>query len=162
MRLLVEERCMSAQSTVVVDVTRSVSLFVGCRFRAQVSGFGFWVSSSGSIDSGLIDSTDFSGPLRGGYRESRRCSRVTYPESYITDYTSVRRLLFRVEGLWHGDVLSKAGAVRVGLLGPRGPRFKCRLEELVGVEGYRGTSLTRKPTPLGPYGRPMRRVIGGS
>ena len=27
-----------------------------------------------------------------GYRESRRCSRDTYPESYITKYTSIRRL----------------------------------------------------------------------
>jgi len=26
-----------------------------------------------------------------GYRESRRCSRDTYPESYITRYTSIRR-----------------------------------------------------------------------
>jgi len=25
----------------------------------------------------------------GGYRESRRCSRDTYPESYITKYTLV-------------------------------------------------------------------------
>ena len=27
---------------------------------------------------------------------------------------------------------------------------------------YRGTSLTRKRTPLGPYHRPMSRVLGGS
>ena len=27
-----------------------------------------------------------------GYHESRRCSRETYPESYITNYTSIRRL----------------------------------------------------------------------
>ena len=27
---------------------------------------------------------------------------------------------------------------------------------------YRGTSLTRKCTPLGPYRRPMPRVLGGS
>jgi hypothetical protein len=26
-----------------------------------------------------------------GYHESRRCSRDTYPESYITKYTSVQR-----------------------------------------------------------------------
>jgi len=26
-----------------------------------------------------------------GYHESRRCSRCTYPESYITKYTSIRR-----------------------------------------------------------------------
>ena len=27
---------------------------------------------------------------------------------------------------------------------------------------YRGTSLIRKRTPLGPYRRPMPRVLGGS
>jgi len=30
-------------------------------------------------------------PLWEGYHESRRCSRDTYPESYITKYTSIRR-----------------------------------------------------------------------
>ena len=30
-----------------------------------------------------------SGLLWEGFRESRRCSRDTYPESYITEYTSV-------------------------------------------------------------------------
>ena len=30
--------------------------------------------------------------LREGHQESRRCSRDTYPESYITKYTSIRRL----------------------------------------------------------------------
>ena len=34
-----------------------------------------------------------SGRLREGYHESRRCSRDTYPEPYITKYTSSRRLL---------------------------------------------------------------------
>ena len=37
------------------------------------------------IDSGLVGSMDF----WEGYRESRRCSRDTYPESYITKYTLV-------------------------------------------------------------------------
>jgi len=32
----------------------------------------------------------------------------------------------------------------------------------VGVEPYRGTSLTSKRTPLGPYRRLMSRVLGGS
>ena len=27
-----------------------------------------------------------------GYRDRRRCSRDTYPEPYITKYTSIRRL----------------------------------------------------------------------
>ena len=31
----------------------------------------------------------------------------------------------------------------------------------MGVGHYRGTSLTRKGTPLGPYRRPMPRVVGG-
>ena len=31
-------------------------------------------------------------PLWEGCRESRRCSRDTYLESYITKYTSIRRL----------------------------------------------------------------------
>jgi len=30
------------------------------------------------------------------------------------------------------------------------------------VHMYRGTSLTKKRTPLGPYRRPMPRVLGGS
>ena len=28
---------------------------------------------------------------REGYRENRRCSRDTFPESYITEYTTMRR-----------------------------------------------------------------------
>ena len=31
------------------------------------------------------------GPFWEGYRESRWCSRDTFPESYITKYTSIRR-----------------------------------------------------------------------
>ena len=30
--------------------------------------------------------------LREGFQESRRCPRVTYPESYTTKYTSIQRL----------------------------------------------------------------------
>ena len=33
----------------------------------------------------------FGDRLREGCRENRRCSRDTYPESYITKYTSIRR-----------------------------------------------------------------------
>jgi len=33
----------------------------------------------------------FVGPLWKWYHRSRRCSRDTYPESFITKYTSVRR-----------------------------------------------------------------------
>ena len=40
------------------------------------------------IDSGLVGSTEFSIHYfhREGFRESRRCSRDTYPESYVTEY----------------------------------------------------------------------------
>ena len=34
-----------------------------------------------------------------GCRESRRCSRDTYPESYIAKYTSIQRLVPRINGL---------------------------------------------------------------
>ena len=30
------------------------------------------------------------------------------------------------------------------------------------IDRYRGTSLTRKRNPLGPYRRPVPRVLGGS
>ena len=35
-----------------------------------------------------------------GCRQSRRYSRDTYPDSYITKYTSIRRFVLRVEGLF--------------------------------------------------------------
>ena len=35
-------------------------------------------------------------------------------------------------------------------------------EDVAWPETYRGTSLTRKRTPLGPYRRPVPRVLGGS
>ena len=41
------------------------------------------------------------GPLWAGHRESRRCSRDTYPESYITKYTSIRRSNLFVDDLAH-------------------------------------------------------------
>jgi len=42
-------------------------------------------------------------------------------------------------------------------------RYPCSLRCQVGGHGckYMGTSLIRKRTPLGPYCRPMRRVLGG-
>ena len=45
------------------------------------------------IDSGLVGSPNFqtSHSQREGYRERRGCSRDTYPKSYITKYTSIRR-----------------------------------------------------------------------
>jgi hypothetical protein len=40
-----------------------------------------------AVDAGVIDSR----LVWEGYHESRRCSTDTYPESYITKYTSMRR-----------------------------------------------------------------------
>ena len=44
------------------------------------------------------------------YHESRRCSRDTYPESYVTKYTSIRRLGFRFKDLGARD-LPRGGPV---------------------------------------------------
>jgi len=41
------------------------------------------------IDSGLVGSTHFHA-FWEGYSESSRCSRDTYPESYITKYTRIK------------------------------------------------------------------------
>jgi len=49
-----------------------------------------------------------------------------------------------------GDVYS-LGKARLGTDRPASGQIK-----------YRGTSLIRKRTPLGPYRRPMPRVLGGS
>ena len=35
-------------------------------------------------------------------------------------------------------------------------------EGQTGAKGYRGASLTRKRAPLGPYRRPMPRILRGS
>ena len=46
-------------------------------------------------------------------------------------------------------------------------RERKRARVVAGLKGaatllpYRGTPLIRKPTPLGPYRRPMPRVLGG-
>ena len=60
-------------------------------------------------------------------------------------------------------------ALGVGLLlGFKGERFRMSAVPLYRGCGkaafttYRVTSLTRKRTPLGPYRRPMPRVLGGS
>ena len=63
-----------------------------------VAGFGLMVSQL-TIDSGLV------GSLWEGYHVSRKCSRDTYPESYITKYTSMKNnleMLLLVAGVRHG------------------------------------------------------------
>ena len=49
------------------------------------------ISAEVLIDSGLVGS--IAGPFWEGCREGRRCSRDTYPESYTTECTSIRRRL---------------------------------------------------------------------
>ena len=55
-----------------------------------------------------------------------------------------------------GGVLSPASATADAALTPLRGSARCVFPR------YRGTSLTRKRTPLGPYRRPMPRVLGGS
>ena len=45
-----------------------------------------------AMASRLVLLVDFHVVIWEGCRESRRCSRDTYPESYITKYTSIRSL----------------------------------------------------------------------
>jgi hypothetical protein len=58
-------------------VSRGRAKMAGIRQSRPDSGLGFQVK--------VLDR------LRVGYHESRRCSRETYPETYITKYTSIRR-----------------------------------------------------------------------
>jgi len=53
------------------------------RARTGFSIFKVILEAHASRDHTLV------GPLWEGYHESRRCSRDTYPESYITEYTLV-------------------------------------------------------------------------
>jgi len=64
---------------------------------------------------------------------------------------------FRVQGSgFRVQRRGKAVGFREGIF-PRNPRCGS-----VTVRGYRGISLIRKRTPLGPYRGPMPRVLGGS
>ena len=56
------------------------------------------------MDSGSVSFTDFG----EGYHESKRCSRDTYPESYITKYTNIRRVKSQTvyEGKQHTIITS--------------------------------------------------------
>ena len=80
-------------STSNVDSTRTS----GHTSRGQVSTYTYRGLSLGSayiyihIYYTCIYHT-LAGPLWEGCRESRRCSRDTYPESYVTKYTSILRV----------------------------------------------------------------------
>ena len=62
--------------------------------------------------------------------------------------------------------MSLTDSSQVDMLGSRYESVKCGAERAwgyqVGEPEYRGASLIRQRTPLGPYRRPMPRVLGGS
>ena len=117
------------------------------------------------IDARLVGSTDF----WEGYRESRRCSRDTYSESYITKYTSIRtKATFQkvdVREVTFGNVQVKEESLRDN---PPSMDETIELERepeedevpfppvLLNTSApyYRGTSLIRKRPP------PLRTTIG--
>ena len=70
------------------------------------------------------------GWLWEGCRKSRRCSRDTYPESYITKYTSIRRSTYSVK-LTRDDLL---GEVDEGLGALAGRERRLARELCVVVE----------------------------
>ena len=61
--------------------------------QSSIVGFGAWGYSPKQSNRlwTFRSGRRLSRALREGCRESRRCSRDTYPESYITMYTSIRR-----------------------------------------------------------------------
>ena len=59
-----------------------------CRSGLSSTTFS-WTISSGTVQT---SQTTLAGPVWEGYRESRRCSRDTYPESYITKNSILQRL----------------------------------------------------------------------
>ena len=73
-----------------------------------------------------------------GYRESRRCFRDTYLESYITKYTSIRRLIMSPD--WHRVEGAKGGARDSHVHPPRASR--CRLLPSVYI-GYEFRQIGR-------------------
>jgi len=79
-----------------------------CKSQEEIAIQGRWPRgerlSLPLIVPGLVGST---GPLWEGYHESRRCSRDTYPESYITKYTSIRRSTRERQGLRERHLLAK-------------------------------------------------------
>ena len=120
------------------------------RARGHV-GCGLIKPQQGLIDSGL--------PVWEGCRESRRCSRDTYPESYITKFTSIRRKLltygghqlFGVDDFWESSTfqvargasaarewLGPAAEVVAVTLGGNGSKGEGGLEPLGGKQGLQG------------------------
>jgi hypothetical protein len=75
--------------------------------------------------------------LREGFQESRRCPRVTYPESYTTKYTSIQRLFLGGQR----SVLLKGVGDRVEVL--HSPPYNLHL-----------TTYTLQPTLNTPHPQP--------
>jgi len=78
----------------------------------------FWPWLSGDR---LRDHT-LAGLLWEGYRESRRCSRDTYPESYITKYTTYTKIKLFPLGAEGGGAGEPPGWTLQGYLAHKKPR----------------------------------------
>ena len=91
-----------------------------------------------------------------GFHERRRCSRDTHPESYITKYTSIRRLGFMgltVQGVeFPGSGLTKVK--RAGGKGRGGAREarEARERQQVTSPSSRGAAIERERQEITGYG----------
>ena len=90
---------------------------------------------------------DFLSVCWEGFRESRRCSGDTYPESYITEYTSCTK-----------NIVSRAVASHRRPRGAPSDTFETQTSQ-PHAHPYKGTSLIRNSSPLGPYRKTMPRAL---
>ena len=96
---------------------------------------------------------------REGYHESRRCSRDTYPQSYVTMYTSKRRQIWTRTHFW---IWIQVDRLRVGWL--NGCRKSRRCSRDTYPESYitKYTSIQRQARRVeecGPQSPPRPRVL---
>ena len=80
------------------------------------------------------------------------CDDQGRPQCFSVDSENAR-IKRAKDRVWHSTT-EAAGCVLLESIPPHVPPLK--------ATDYRGTSLTRKRTTLGPYRRPMPRVLGGS
>ena len=95
------------------------------------------------------------------------CSRIAGLGSRVSGFGSrVSSLVSQVSGFgsWISGLGSWVSGVGFGSRISGGDTGKARTASAPGAAPsiYKGNSLTRKCTPLGPYCRPMLRVLGGS
>ena len=75
-----------------------------------------WIVISDRLKVGWLNGYSFitsTGALWEGYHESRRCSRDTYPESYITKYTNVRNRNVQSGATYQVGPIKHCGTARV-------------------------------------------------